>query len=142
VPEPIDKPTTLLAVIEFLDHGRLPALYQRLGFETTVEWSVRKAVPLLRKLRPGVLVADFYFQADFRDRVSNVESLLAAAEPHAGTKILLFYDPRDEHALNRVRERLRIDAALPVPVREADLETLLRGWMQSAADVTQETDRP
>lgn len=142
MPEPVGKPTTLLAVIEFLDHGRLPVLYQRLGFETTVEWSVRKAVPLLRRLRPDVLVADFYFQADFRDRLSNAESLLAAAEPLAGTKILLFYDPRDEHALNRVRERLRIDAALPVPVQEARLEALLLGWLHPAADVPEESERP
>jgi hypothetical protein len=133
---------TLLAVIEFVDHGRLPVLYRQLGYETAVEWSVRKAVPLLRGLRPDVLVADFYFQPDFRDRLSNLESLLAAAEPLSETRVLLFYDPRDEHALERVRQRLRIDAALPVPVQQARLETLLRLWHEGASDQHEEIDRP
>jgi CheY-like chemotaxis protein len=123
-----DPPQSLLALVEFMEHGRLSALYERLGYRVTTEWSVRKAVPLLRRLAPDVLVADFYFQADFRDRVSNLESLLAAAAPLAGLRVLVLYKPEDAHALERVRQRARIDAALPLPVAEAELEAVLRRW--------------
>lgn len=130
-----DQPKRLLALVEFMEHGRLPALYERLGYTVTTEWSVRKAVPLLRTLSPDVLVADFYFQADFRDRVSNLESLLAAAAPLPGLRILVLHKPEDAHALERVRQRGRVDAALPLPVDEERLAALLRRWTGEAGDV-------
>jgi DNA-binding NarL/FixJ family response regulator len=123
-----NQPKTLLAVIEFISHGRLPELYQQLGFEVTTEWRVRKAVSLVRKLKPDVIVADFYFQSDFRDRLSNLESLLAAAQPLKETRILVFYEPQDEPALIRVRERMRIDAVLPTPASEEAIEAVLSEW--------------
>jgi len=121
-------PKTLLAVIEFIAHGRLHGLYKELGFEVATEWRVRKAVSLVRKMKPDVIVADFYFQSDFRDRLSNLESLLAAAQPLKETRILVLYDPQDAHALDRVRQRMRIDAALPVPVSDQALKDVLNGW--------------
>lgn len=123
-----DRPKKLLAFIEFVDHAKLPGLYKSLGFEVTTEWQARKAVALVRKLKPEVIVADFYSQTDFRDRLSNLESLLAAAQPLADTRILVFYDPHNEAALIRVRQRMRIDAALPMPVREEALRAVLDEW--------------
>ncbi|MCL6556881.1 MAG: hypothetical protein K6T56_11015 [Burkholderiales bacterium] len=118
----------LLALVEFMGHARLPALYRQLGFEVTTEFQARKAVSRVRSLKPDVIVADFYFQADFRDRLSNLESLLAAAQPLADTRILVLYEPGSETALTQVRARLRIDAALPVPVNEAALSAVLEAW--------------
>lgn len=122
------QPKSLLAVIELMDHARLPTLYQQIGFEVTTEWSVRKAVSALRKLKPDVIVADFYFQSDFRDRLSNLESLLATAQPLAGTRILVLYEAKNQPALERVRERMRIDAAITTPVNEAEMRRLLEDW--------------
>lgn len=119
---------TLLAVIEFLAHTALKAHYERLGFAVTQEFTVRKAIAHLRKARPDVIAADFYFQPDFRDRVSNLESLLAAAQPLEHTRILIYYDPAHQSALDKVRNRFRIDAALTTPVQVAELEKLLQGW--------------
>ena len=125
---PDARPKSLLAVIELMDHARLPTLYQQIGFEVTTEWSVRKAVSALRKLKPDVIVADFYFQSDFRDRLSNLESLLATAQPLAGTRILVLYEAKNRPALDRVRERMRIDAAITTPVNETEMRRLLEGW--------------
>lgn len=122
------QPKKLLSVIEFIANAKLPDLYQQLGFEVTVEWRVRKAVALVRKLKPDVIVADFYFQQDFRDRLSNLESLLAAAQPLKECSILVFYEPHDAHALERVRQRMRIDAALPMPASDEAIKTVLNGW--------------
>lgn len=119
---------TLLAVIEFLAHTNLKAHYERLGFAVTQEFTVRKAIAHLRKARPDVIAADFFFQPDFRDRVSNLESLLAAAQPLEDTRILVYYDPAHQSALDKVRCRFRIDAGLTTPVNVAELEALLQGW--------------
>lgn len=122
------QPKKLLTVIEFIANAKLPELYKQLGFEVTVEWRVRKAVALVRKLKPDVIVADFYFQQDFRDRLSNLESLLAAAQPFKECRILVFYEPQDAPALEKVRQRMRIDAALPMPVSDEAIKAVLEDW--------------
>lgn len=119
----------LLSVIEFIEHAQYPAIYKALGFEVTTEWQVRKAVSLIRKMKPDVIVADFYFQSDFRDRLSNLESLLAATQLLADFRVLVFYEPANEHALARVRERMRIDAALPMPATEEAIRAVLQEWL-------------
>ena len=52
------SPKKLLAVIEFIEHARFPAIYKELGFDVSAEWQVRKAVSLIRKIKPDVIVAD------------------------------------------------------------------------------------
>ncbi len=120
---------TLLSVIELLGYPNLRPLFERLGFQVTTEFSVRKAIALLRKAPPDVVVADFYFQPDFRDRVSNLESLLAAVQKLPSARVLVLYEARHQEALDKVRRRMRIDAALTLPVKEAELEAVLRGWI-------------
>ncbi|HQS58105.1 MAG: hypothetical protein B7Y56_04060 [Gallionellales bacterium 35-53-114] len=122
-------PKKLLAVIEFIEHAQYPAIYKTLGYEVTTEWQVRKAVSLVRKMKPDIIVADFYFQSDFRDRLSNLESLLAATQLLKEFKVLVFYEPANEHALTRVRERMRIDAALPMPATEEAIRAALQAWL-------------
>ena len=119
---------TLISVIELLGYPNLRPHYERLGFRVLTEFSVRKAISLLRKEKPTVIVADFYFQPDFRDRVSNLESLLATAQSHKEAKVLVLYESAHAHALERLRPRFRIDAALTLPVNEAELERVLEGW--------------
>lgn len=126
-----DTPT-LLSVVEFLAHNRLRALYEHEGFHVHSEYRVRKAIAWLRKHRPLVIAADFYYQPDFRDRVSNVESLLASAQAMPDVMILVYYDPAHQEALDKVCQRFRIDAALTVPVREDALQQVLRQWRDTA----------
>ena len=119
-------PKKLLAVVEFLEHAKLSSRYQSLGYTVSTECQVRKAIASLRKVQPDVIVADFYFQSDFRDRL---ESLLAAAQPMTQTKILVLYEPHNQAALDKVRSRLRIDAALTMPVKEVELQAALQAWL-------------
>jgi hypothetical protein len=122
-------PKKLLSVIEFIEHAQYPAIYKALGFEVTVEWQVRKAVTLIRKMKPDVIVADFYFQSDFRDRLSNLESLLAATQLLKDTRVLVFYEAQNQSALDKVRERMSIVAALPMPATEEAIKTVLKDWL-------------
>ena len=119
----------LLAVIEFIAHNRLRAVYEDLGFKVHGEFAVRKAITWLRRNRPSVVVADFYFQPDFRDRVSNLESLLATVQSMPDTRVVVLYDPAHQTALDKVRQRFRIDAALRLPVNDQELKDCLRAWL-------------
>jgi hypothetical protein len=83
----------------------------------------------VRKLKPEVIVADFYFQSDFRDRLSNLESLLAATQLLRDIRVLVFYEPANAAALDRVRERMHIDAALPMPATDAAISAVLQTWL-------------
>jgi len=121
----------LLMVNAFIGTAGYKKLYQGMGFTVVAEWSERKAISLVRKSPPAVIVADFYHQTDFRDRLSNLESLLAAAQSAPHTRILVFYEPAHQDALDKVRQRLRIDAALALPVDEAVLHTTLAPWLES-----------
>lgn len=119
----------LLMVNAFIGTAGYKTLYQELGFAVVAEWSERKAIGALRKAPPAVMVADFYHQTDFRDRLSNLESVLAAAQAAPQTRILVFYEPSHQAVLDTVRTRLRIDAALPLPVDESALRAILTGWL-------------
>ncbi|MDA8128036.1 MAG: hypothetical protein M0Z73_04940 [Betaproteobacteria bacterium] len=126
-------PPRLLMVNAFIGTAGYKTLYQDLGYSVVTEWTERKAISLVRKTPPAVIVADFYHQTDFRDRLSNLESLLAAVQSAAATRVLVFYETAHEAVLDKVRARLRIDAALPLPVDEARLRATLQAWAEDAA---------
>ncbi len=121
---------SLLAVVEFLAHTGLKPVYERAGYEVSSEFSVRKAIAAVRRRRPDVAAADFFYQPDFRDRVSNLESLLAALQGAGGCKVLVYYDSAHQHALDKVAQRFRIDAAFTLPVKAGEVEALLAVWAQ------------
>lgn len=123
----------LLMVNAFIGTAGYKKLYQELGYTVVTEWSERKAISLVRKSPPAVIVADFYHQTDFRDRLSNLESLLAAVQGLPGTRILVFYEVAHQGVLNAVRARLRVDAALTLPVQEDSLRATLLAWSKDTA---------
>ena len=124
---------TLLMVNAFIGTAGYKTLYQALGYTVVAEWSERKAISLVRKMPPAVIVADFYHQSDFRDRLSNLESLLAAVQSAPNTRIVVFYEPAHQAVLDKVSARLRIDAAFTLPVQEAALRSTLQSWLTNPA---------
>ena len=115
---------TLLAIIEIGAYPNFTPLYEQAGYTVTIERSMRKALPQVRKLKPAVIVAEFNFQSDFRDRTSSLESLLAVVQTLPGTNIIVFYDAEQAHQFERLRTRFPIHAALTYPVDPARLEQL------------------
>lgn len=126
------NPPVLLMVNAFIGTASYQPLYQSIGYHVVTEYSERRAISLIKKAPPDVIVADFFHQPDFRDRLSNLESLLATAQRTPATRILVFYEPAHENVLDQVRQRLRIDAALPLPVQETELSTTLQSWLPPA----------
>ena len=113
--------STLLAIIEFGAYPNFTPLYQQAGYEVVIERSMRKALPQARKLKPAVIVAEFNFQSDFRDRTSSLESLLAVVQTLTDSKVIVFYDVEQAHQFERLRVRFPIQAALSYPIDPAKL---------------------
>jgi hypothetical protein len=116
---------TLLAVFEVGGYPDFAPLYERAGYEVLSVISVRKALGVLKKLSPAVIVAEFNYQSDFRDRTSTLESLLAVVQTMPDTRVILFYESEYAHQLARLEARFPIFAAFPYPIQVQRLEESL-----------------
>jgi hypothetical protein len=114
----------LLLVIESGGYGNLRPMLEAMGFEVEVETSARRGMSRLKSWLPDVLVADFY-RRYYHDRVSNLESLLAVATRRPATRIIVLYDPFHAADLELLKQRHRIDIALPLPLNTAALQSVL-----------------
>jgi hypothetical protein len=113
----------------FVDEGGFDdytPLFVSMGFVVDFEDSQRKAVQLAKKNQYQVLVAEFSYNPEFRDRVSNIESLLATLESHSPeVKIIVLYDEINQIQLNQLKQRYRMDHVLTFPINEKTITTCL-----------------
>lgn len=86
---------------------------------------MRKALSTVRRLKPAVIVAEFNYQSDFRDRTSSLESLFSVVQTLPGTKVVVFYDPEQSGQFEKLRTRFPVHAALGYPVDVVQLESVL-----------------
>ncbi|MCP5312881.1 MAG: hypothetical protein H6955_04960 [Chromatiaceae bacterium] len=124
---------SLLAIIELGGYPNLLPLYQRLGFDAEVVNSQRKARNLLKRSVPDVIVAEYIFQSDFRDRTSNLETLMAVLQRHPSVKVVVFHLPEQADKLAALEARFRLFAKLPLPVSSEAVESVLREALTAPA---------
>lgn len=115
----------LLSIVEHGGYPNFAPLYEELGYVVAVENSMRKAIAFLKKARPAVIVAEFNFQSDFRDRTSSLESLLAVVQRLPETSVIVFYDREYLPQFDKLRSRLPVHAAIAFPVDERELRACL-----------------
>lgn len=118
----------LLSIVELGGYPDFTPLYQRAGYQVLVEHNMRKALGIIKKKKPAVIVAEFNYQSDFRDRTSSLESMLATAQHNPGTRIVVFYEKEVAHQFEKLRARHHFDAMLRFPVDEVELEACVRGF--------------
>lgn len=123
---PMAEKGLLLAIVEQGGYPNFTSLYQQQGYEVRMENAMRKVLALLKKKTPGVIVAEFNFQPAFRDRISNLESLIAVAQRRPEMKMIVFYDREFEHQLKRLQDTYQFFAALPFPIDEQALTKALQ----------------
>ena len=116
----------LLSIIELGGYPNLQPLYQQLGFSVEVVNSQRKARSLLKKGVPDVIVAEYIFQSDFRDRTSNLETLMAVLQRHPGVRLIVFYLPEQAEKLALLEARFPLFAKIALPLTAQDVEAVLR----------------
>jgi DNA-binding NtrC family response regulator len=115
----------LLAIIELGGYPNLMPLYQKLGFSVEVVNSQRKARGLLKKSLPDVIVAEYIFQSDFRDRTSNLETLMAVLQRHPEVRVIVFYLPEQAEKLAILEARFPLFAKIAFPITAEKLEPIL-----------------
>jgi DNA-binding NtrC family response regulator len=123
--QPTTKPPTLLAVIELGGYQNFTPLYKSLGYQVEMVTGMRKALAAIKKSVPDVIVAEFNYQTDFRDRTSSLESLFAVVQRMSGTRVIVFYEKDTENQLERLRAHLPDFIALAFPIDEAALRAAL-----------------
>lgn len=116
---------TLLWIVELGGYPNFRPLYEALGYSVEIATSGRKALAFLKKHRPRAVIAEFHFQPDFRDRTSNLESILAVLQCIKNTRIVVFYEKEYEEALEKLRVRFPIFAALSYPIDRKELQARL-----------------
>ena len=123
---------SLLSILELGGYPNLLPLYQRLGFSVEVVNSQRKARSLLKKGLPDVIVAEYIFQSDFRDRTSNLETLMAVLQRHPEVKVIVFYLPEQAEKLALLEARFPLYAKIAFPVTADKVEAVLRPLLATA----------
>ena len=116
----------LLSVMELGGYPDFSALYEQAGYEVHSTDSIRKAVKLIRQHKPRVMVAEFNFQSDFRDRTSSLETLMSSTQGIIDCDLIVFYEKEYEPQYQRFLDSFSVAASLAFPVDEARLSETLR----------------
>ncbi len=122
----------LLAIVELGGYPNLIPLYTRLGIEAEVVGSQREARRALKRRLPDLVVAEYNYQSDFRDRSSNLESLMAILQRHPEVKLIVFHMPQHARSLARFRTRFPVFEAIPFPVTEERVAEALQRALETA----------
>jgi len=123
---PNKKPLTLLSLVELGGYPDFTSLYQREGFVVTAATSTRKAISTIKKNVPDVIVAEFNYQSDFRDRTSSLESLLSSVERFPNTRAIVFYEKETQHQLDKFLQQFEVFKVMAYPIEQVALSMVLK----------------
>ena len=116
-----DQPT-LLAIIEVGGYPDFTHLYEKLGYQVVTVRTIRKAIKAIKQSQPLVVVAEFNYQSDFRDRTSSLESLMSVLERTPAIKTVVFYDHEFYSQFERLKARFIFHHELAFPIKIEELE--------------------
>jgi hypothetical protein len=116
---------SLLSIIELGGYPNLQPLYKSMGFDVEVLTSQRKARSYLKTKSPDVIVAEYNAQSDFRDRSSNLETLVAVLQKKPATKLLVFYLPEQQDRFDLFCQSHQVDHAIAFPITEEKVKSAL-----------------
>ena len=115
----------LLSIVELGGYPDFSPVFRKLGFNVISTDSIRKAVKLIRHHKPVVIVAEFNFQSDFRDRTSSLETVLSSIQGVAQSKVIVFYEKEMKHQYDRFLAQFSVFASIPFPIDAVLLEKTL-----------------
>ncbi len=116
----------LLSIVELGGYPDFSHIYKQYQLEVETTNSMRKAVKLLKKNTPDIIVAEFNYQSDFRDRTSNLETLLAVLQKKPEVKLIIFYEKEFAHQFERVTRRFDLPFTLSFPIDEQALSEMVQ----------------
>lgn len=114
-----------MALTELGGYPDFSKLYKEAGFQVESVDSMRKALRSFKKNNYDVIVAEFNFQSDFRDRTSSLETLMAVVQQMDDVKVIIFYEKEYEHQFEKLRARFSFHAELSYPIDKQKLKEAL-----------------
>jgi len=115
----------LLAITELGGYPDFSPLYESMGYQVVKADSIRKAVKLIRQKKPRVMVAEFNFQSDFRDRTSSLETLLSSTQGVTDAAMIVLYEKEYESQYQRFLQSFSVAASLVFPIDQQQLQSTL-----------------
>lgn len=116
------KNKKLLSITELGGYPDFSELYEKCGFQVESSNSMRKALRSLKQKKHDVIVAEFNFQSDFRDRTSSLETLMAVIQQIDDVKVIIFYEKEYLHQFEKLRARFSFHAELAYPIDKEQLK--------------------
>lgn len=117
---------SLLSIVELGGYPDFKNIYSQYQLDVETTDSMRKAVKILKKMTPDLIVAEFNYQSDFRDRTSNLETLLAVLQKKPDIKLIIFYEKEFAHQFKRVTDRFNLPYTLAFPIDELALSEVIK----------------
>ena len=109
----------LLAIIELGGYPDFTPDYSLLGFDVSLVKSIRKAIIDIKKNPPNVIVTEFNFQSDFRDRTSSLETLMACLQQQEiSPKIIVLYEKEHQAKFDILQSRFPVYRSLSFPINK------------------------
>ncbi len=121
---PTNKPI-LLSIVELGGYPDFSSLYETAGFEVVKTDSVRKAVKLIRQHKPTVMVAEFNFQSDFRDRTSSLETILSSTQGIVDANMIVFFEKEFAPQYQRFLQSFDVASSMVFPIDDEQLRQTL-----------------
>lgn len=115
----------LISITELGGYPDFQDLYKKNGYQVVSESSMRKALRSIKKYNPSVIVTEFNFQSDFRDRTSSLETLMAVVQQMHDIKLIIFYEKEYLHQFEKLRSRFSFYAELAYPIDTVQLNKAL-----------------
>ena len=136
---------TLLSIVESPTHPNFSALYRRAGIMEIRETSMRKAIGRLKKSKPDLVVAEFFYGYGNNYagvNLSNLDVFLYSLQRYAPeARVIVLVDKAELEYVRKLEELFTLHAVLPQPVAERDMAPLLNG-MQKDRPVSGSEDQP
>lgn len=117
-------------ILFILELGGFPLTLDDLkseGHDIELVTSMRKGLASLKKTQPDIIVADFHYTSQFRDRDSNLDTLMTqivSRSPH--TQLIALVEPEERQHFERLKARFdNIHSALYFPYNDADIKLAL-----------------
>ena len=97
--------------------------FRNVGHEVEYVGNMRKALSMLKKFQPDLLVAEFQYTSQFRDRDSNLDTIMSQIVSHSShTEVMALVEPEQKIHFERLKSRFdNIHGALYFPFEESEL---------------------
>jgi DNA-binding NtrC family response regulator len=119
-----EKPI-LLAVIEQGGYPDFTPIYKSMGYSVVTVTTPRKAISYLKKNKVDMMIAEFNYQTDFRDRTSSLESIMASTQHQSTIHVIILLDKNNSKRFLSISSRFTIHQTLIFPFNETQLKAAI-----------------